>query len=178
MLLQHCATMAGLCHTRPVSDAARRPPSLMGLPSYLAGSVARIGHDHLVSTLDAHDLRLPQYAVLAALSDFGPLAPHELATRLQADRSHISTYVEALARRGWVRREPDPLDRRRHRVALTDPGAAVFADLREAAAASQSTFLRVLTDQERRTLLDLLAKVIVHEDAQRSGPPSSSDRSG
>ena len=80
----------------------------MGLPSYLAGSVARIGRDHLVSTLDAHELRLPQYAVLAALNDFGPLAPHELATRLQADRSHVSTYVEALARRTGCAASPTP----------------------------------------------------------------------
>ncbi len=135
----------------------------MGLPSYLAGSVARIGHEHLVAVLGEHDLRLPQYAVLAALSDFGPLAPHELATRLRTDRSHISAYVEALVQRGWVSRDPDPTDRRRQSVVLTEAGAGLFGDLRLAAAASQATFLGMLTPAERDTLLALLRKVIACE---------------
>jgi DNA-binding MarR family transcriptional regulator len=126
--------------------------------------VARIGHEHLVASLGEHGLRLPQYAVLAALSDFGPLAPHVLAARLKIDRSHISSYVEALARRGWVRREPDPIDRRRHSVALTEAGAQLFDELNEAAARSQDRFLGVLTVHERRTLLALLTRVIVDND--------------
>ena len=152
-----------------VPDETLRPPSLLALPSYLAGSVARIGHRHLVDALDRHGLRLPQYAVLAALSDFGALAPHELATRLRADRSHISGYVDALVQRGWVRREPDPADRRRLTVTLTATGAALLADLTEAAAASQRTFLHGLSVTEQRTLVTLLAKVIASADDHGTG---------
>lgn len=149
-----------------------RPPSLLALPSYLAGSVARIGHRHLVAVLDRFGLRLPQYAVLAALSDFGALAGHELAMRLQADPSHISAYVEALTRHGWVRRDPDPADRRRHSVALTPSGTQLVADLSKAAVASQQSFLAALSTDEQETLLALLARVVAaNDDPTGSAPP-------
>ncbi|MFE7788806.1 hypothetical protein [Streptomyces sp. NPDC057460] len=57
-----------------MDDAPSRPPSLLALPSYLASHVARIGHLLLVDALAEHDLRLPHFAVLTGLSDFGPLA--------------------------------------------------------------------------------------------------------
>ncbi len=50
-----------------------RPPTLLALPSYLAGHVARIGHRALVEALKEYDLRLPHFAVLVGLGDFGPL---------------------------------------------------------------------------------------------------------
>ena len=146
-------------------ESSLRPPSLLALPSYLAGSVARIGHRHLEEALEQHGLRLPQYAVLIALSDFGPLAPHEIATRLQGDRSHISAYVETLVQRGMVSREQDAADRRRYTIALTAAGTAHVNELAVAAAASQHTFLSGLSPAEQRTLQSLLTKVIATNDA-------------
>src|ERR687896_887656 len=100
-------------------DAAEiRPPSLLALPSYLAGNVARIGHRRLIEALAERELRLAHYAVLAALSDFGALAQHELADRLDLNRSHLVGYVDHVEQRGLVRRDRDPDDRRRIRVTL------------------------------------------------------------
>ncbi len=143
-----------------------RPPSLLALPSYLAGSMARIGHRHLAAALREHGLGLPHYAVLAALYDFGPLAAHELATRLRTDRSHISTYVETLAQRDWVARDQDPTDRRRSTLSLTGAGHALFTTLKDAALASQHTIMSGLTSNERHTLLALLTQVVARADAQ------------
>lgn len=147
-------------------ESSLRPPSLLALPSYLAGSVARIGHRHLEEVLEQNGLRLPQYAVLTALSDFGPLAPHEIAARLQGDRSHISAYVETLVQRGMVSRDQDPTDRRRYTITLTPAGTALVGELALAAIASQRTFLSGLSAAERHTLLALLAKVISTNDAR------------
>lgn len=150
---------------QPTPASSSRPPSLLALPSYLAGSVARIGHRALAARLQEHGLRLPQYAVLAALADFGSLAPHELAHRLQADRSHVSGYVDVLVRNGLAARERDPDDRRRLTVTLTPAGRALFGSLSDAAAASQQGMLRDLSPEEQHTLVSLLAKVITTADA-------------
>ena len=147
-----------------------RPPSLLALPSYLAGNVARIGHRHLVEALIAHELRLAHYAVLAALSDFGPLAQHEIADRLDLNRSHLVGYVDHVEQRGLVRRDRDPVDRRRMRVELTPTGRALLRELRPIARRSQSEFLAVLSKSERETLTSLLRRVLeANDEARRTG---------
>ncbi|GAB3348988.1 MarR family winged helix-turn-helix transcriptional regulator [Amycolatopsis echigonensis] len=146
-----------------------RPPTLLALPSYLAGHVARIGRRELVSALEAHDLRLPHFAVLAGLSDFGPLAQHALADRLGLNRSHLVGYLDELERRELVGRERDPDDRRRQRVTLTEAGKTLTRELKAEASRSQDAFLAELSARERETLISLLRRVVVADDRARSG---------
>jgi MarR family transcriptional regulator, lower aerobic nicotinate degradation pathway regulator len=142
-------------------SASHRPPTLLALPSYLAGNVARLGNGTLVAVLREHDLRLAHFAVLVALSDFGELAPHELATRLQTDRSHISAAIETLVQGGWVARAQDSSDRRRATINLTGPGRDRLTGLVLAAEESEKSLLAALSDTEQVTLRELLRKIIL-----------------
>lgn len=119
-----------------------------------------LGNSPLVALLKQEGLGLAQFAVLVALLDFGELPPHELASRLHTDRSHISAYVEALLKRGWVIRVPDVSDRRRVTVKLTEQGRDLVQRLTAAAAESQRSFLAALSDAEQRTLRKLLMRII------------------
>lgn len=116
-----------------------------------------------------HDLRLPHFAVLAGLSDFGPLAQHALADRLGLNRSHLVGYLDELERRELVGRERDPDDRRRQRVALTPSGKTLTRRLKEAANRSQDEFLSELSEEERETLISLLRRVVVADDRAQQG---------
>ncbi|MGW7538122.1 MarR family winged helix-turn-helix transcriptional regulator [Amycolatopsis sp. NPDC054798] len=145
-----------------------RPPTLLALPSYLAGHVARIGRRELAGALETHGLRLPHFAVLAGLSDFGPLAQHALADRLGLNRSHLVGYLDELERRELVGRERDPEDRRRQRVALTEAGKALAGELKAEARRSQDVLLAELSAKERETLISLLRRVVVADDRARS----------
>jgi DNA-binding MarR family transcriptional regulator len=156
-----------------VVDDEIRPPTLLELPSYLAGAVARIGHRLLVDALAEHELRLPHFAVLAALSDFGPTAQHQLADRLAMNRSHLVGYLDEVERRGLVRRERDPADRRRQQVSLTPSGSTQVTWLREVARRSQDAFLVTLSEEERATLVTLLRRVVEAADRDRVGPPEA-----
>ncbi|MWB99434.1 MarR family winged helix-turn-helix transcriptional regulator [Agromyces seonyuensis] len=157
-------------------SASHRPPSLLALPSYLAGNVAHVGNRTLVAKLKEHGIGLAQYGVLVALADFGALPPHELARRLSTDRSHISAYVEVLQKRGWVIREPDAADRRRVIVALTDGGRSLATGLMTWAAEAQADFLSALSESEQRTLRTLLLKILA--SAEASDAPTYTDRTG
>jgi DNA-binding MarR family transcriptional regulator len=150
---------------------ALRPPTLLALPSYLAGHVARIGHRALVEALKAHDLRLPHFAVLAGLGDFGPLAQHELADRLGLNRSHLVGYLDEVERQALVRRERDPHDRRRQRVALTGAGEKRLDELKKVADRSQADFLDALSDTERETLITLMRRIVTSDDRAANSPP-------
>jgi DNA-binding MarR family transcriptional regulator len=144
-----------------------RPPSLLELPSYVAGNVARTGHRLLLEALAHHDLRLAHFALLGALADFGPLAQRELAERLDLNQSHLVGYVDDIEGRGLVRRDRDPEDRRRQRVALTPAGRALLGELQEVARRSQAEFLQALSEPERRTLIELLRRVLLANDEAR-----------
>ncbi|GAA1018978.1 MULTISPECIES: MarR family winged helix-turn-helix transcriptional regulator [Amycolatopsis] len=146
-----------------------RPPTLLALPSYLAGHVARIGRRELAGALEKRGLRLPHFAVLAGLSDFGPLAQHALADRLGLNRSHLVGYLDELERRDLVGRERDPDDRRRQRVTLTEAGKALTGELKREAGRSQDVLLAELSAKERETLISLLRRVVVADDRAQAG---------
>jgi DNA-binding MarR family transcriptional regulator len=69
-------------------------------------------------------LSLRQYAALSGIRH-GASSPGELARLWQVTPAVITGIIDRLERRELVRREPDPDDRRRLRLALTDAGAAV-----------------------------------------------------
>ncbi|MEW2131046.1 MarR family transcriptional regulator [Streptomyces sp. NPDC005435] len=148
----------------PRPDTDMRPPSLLALPSYLVSHVARLGHDVLVEAVAEHGLRLPHFATLTALADFGPLPQHVLADRLALNRSHLVGYLDTVEQRGLVRRTRDPADRRRQVVELTPEGEDLQRRLLAVAERSQEQFLHDLSPAERATLIALLRKVLVTED--------------
>lgn len=150
-----------------MNDGETRPPTLLALPSYLAGQVARIGRRRLLEALTEHDLRLPHFAVLTALSDFGPLAQHDLADCLGLNRSHLVGYLDDTEQRGLVQRDRDPEDRRRQRVALTPSGRTLLRRLQEVAQRSETESLHVLSESERQTLTALLYRVLLADDEAR-----------
>ncbi|MEV3872568.1 MarR family transcriptional regulator [Streptomyces sp. NPDC049906] len=145
-----------------------RPPSLLALPSYLAGHAARIGHDVLVEAVGREDLRLPHFAVLTALADFGPLPQHVLADRCGFQRSHLGRYLDTVEERALVRRARDRADRRRQVVELTEEGLSLQRRLREGVERGQDSFLEGLTEQERRTLTRLLRRLLDADDLARA----------
>ncbi len=155
-----------------MSAAESRPPSLLSLPSYLAAQVSKYGRRRLEEVLREHGLRLGHLAILAALDDFGPMSQQQLADSLDFDKSHLVGRIDVLEGRNLVSRTQDPDDRRRHRVALTPAGRTMLDRLRPVAEQSQEGFLESLTAAERRTLIELLRRVLSANDAARQAPES------
>lgn len=147
-----------------------RPPTLLSMPSYLAGNVGRVGARLLLRVLKEHGLRLSHHAVLAALRDFGPLAQHELADRLDVDRSQVVGFVDRLQREGYVTRSRDASDRRRVLVSLTAEGQTIEHRMTAAAHRSQAALLSALSPSEQAELLRLLQRILDAHDEARLEP--------
>jgi DNA-binding MarR family transcriptional regulator len=72
--------------------------------------------------LEPMGLTHPQYLVMLALWQHGPLALKDLSRLLQLDPGTLSPLVKRLEVAGYVRRDRDTRDERNLSIALTDTG--------------------------------------------------------
>ena len=86
------------------------------------------------SVSPAHDISLSQVSVLKRLNRAGPHTVADLARCDKITHQSVTASVDALSRRGLVRRVPDPRDRRRKLVTITVDGQKLLTDRREAGA--------------------------------------------
>lgn len=145
-------------------DPIERPPSLLGLPTYLAAYVAKGLRAEVQRILAGRDLETSHHGVLVALGDFGVLSQQELADRLDADKSHVMRLIDQLEARDLLTRAPDPTDRRRHRIELTAAGRSLLRSLATAIKGAEDEYLRSLSREERRSLVTLLRQVLDAHD--------------
>jgi MarR family transcriptional regulator, lower aerobic nicotinate degradation pathway regulator len=147
------------------NDQGIHPPArLRALASWQTGKVSTLG-----ARLTAPRMPLggrADFAVLAALDEYGPLSQAELGRRLGLDRNDVNAILNRLQPRHHVGREPDPGDRRRNVVTLTDAGRRHLDDLQEHADAVQEELLKGLDPDERLQLQTLLAKLLTSHQPQ------------
>jgi DNA-binding MarR family transcriptional regulator len=94
---------------------------------------------------------------LAAAS--GALSVSEIAAAVGVDQPRASRLVQQAVHMGLVRREADPDDARRTRVALTDNGRSLVRGFRGERRDAMEAALAAFTDQERAELARLLTKL-------------------
>ena len=99
-----------------------------------------------------------------ATADGGPLTPSRLADAAGLAASSMTSRLDRMCRRGLVERTPDPSNRTRVLVTLTDPGWQLFAEAVRDADVVESDILARLSLDERRELADLLEVVLIRLD--------------
>src|SRR4051794_10744653 len=78
--------------------------------------------------LEPLSLTHPQYLVMLALWEHGPLSVKELSGLLQLDPGTLSPLLNRLEAAGLLRRERTPKDQRNLSLALTDKGRALRSE--------------------------------------------------
>jgi DNA-binding MarR family transcriptional regulator len=110
--------------------------------------------------LRPHGLTRPKHEALAILyfSRAGELPLGKLGERLLVHPTSVTSTVDALERRGLVRRVGHPTDRRATLAHITSEGRRAMQDSCARIAADRSG-LGALTDDDAATLFDVLARV-------------------
>jgi len=103
------------------------------------------------------------YGVLAVLSELGPVSQQTLADILAVDRSTMVAFVDELEEKGYVRRGRNPSDRRAYAIELTGAGANVQRESAALLEGCERHYLDPLTAAERRTLLELLGRLVARD---------------
>ena len=89
-----------------------------------------------------------------------PIKPSLVATLLFQETQSITGILHRIETRGWVRRLPDPHDRRAVGLELTEPGREITTEIVEIAESLyEDLFASVLSAQEKRQLEATLKKV-------------------
>src|SRR6202045_1157906 len=85
--------------------------------------------------------------------------PAELATTLNMPKATVTVYLKRLEAAGFVRREIDPSDLRRHRLLLTAPGRQATTDGLALLSGAFDKRLGRLTVAQRKELKNLLEQI-------------------
>jgi DNA-binding MarR family transcriptional regulator len=104
----------------------------------------------------AHNLSPRQFHLLGLLHDRGALTQRELGTLMDVDPSILVTLLNPLEADGYLSRERDPADRRRHVVTITRRGEQQLDRAAQAQRDAEDELFASLTDTQRDQLRALL----------------------
>jgi DNA-binding MarR family transcriptional regulator len=90
----------------------------------------------------------------------GPLTPSQISERVVVASASTTATLDLLERRGWVRRTPNPDDRRSTFVEITPAGRAIADRLLPGVRVVERSAMDALTKVERVQFLALLGKVL------------------
>ena len=110
------------------------------------------------------DVTPVQFAILNALMDEPGEDQITLSGRVAFDAATSGSVLGRLEAKGWVRREADPLDKRRKLLWITPEGEQVALKMKRAVSRAQQRIVSPLNARERDQLAALLAKLVAgHE---------------
>jgi DNA-binding MarR family transcriptional regulator len=107
-----------------------------------------------------YDVTPVQFAILNSLIDSPGEDQVTLAREVAFDAATFGSVIARLEAKGWVRREPDAVDRRRKRLWITPEGEQAAQAMKRAVGKVQSRLLSPLAPAERQQLIQLLDRLV------------------
>ncbi|MFW5835110.1 MAG: MarR family winged helix-turn-helix transcriptional regulator [Pseudomonadota bacterium] len=129
------------------------------LPYRLAVSSKRVSRALARRYETGFGVSIPEWRCLAVLGRRSQLTATDLGRRASLDKVQTSRALAGLVDRGLVARSRDDGDRRATRLALTDDGRALYADLAAVALAWERELIEALGLSDRRALDRVLHKL-------------------
>jgi DNA-binding MarR family transcriptional regulator/GNAT superfamily N-acetyltransferase len=116
--------------------------------------IGALGSSHLGSPFSLTDVR-----VLYELANRDRPTASEIGEALGLDRGYLSRTLRAFKKRGLVKTETSPTDRRRAHLVLTAAGRKAFAPLDRKARASVAEVVEPLSPVDQRRLLEAMRTI-------------------
>lgn len=106
-----------------------------------------------------------QFGQLLALYEQEGMTQNELCAEVRIDQSTMAHTLKRMDRDGLVERTPDPADRRRSLVTLTERARELESSLVQAAQGANAVATRGFTAEEVATFLELVTRMIDNLEA-------------
>ncbi len=119
-----------------------------------------------MTELAAEDVTPVQFAIMNAVMDTPGIDQITLAGRVAFDAATSGSVIGRLETKGWIKREPDQVDRRRKLLWLTPLGEESTLLMKNAVERVQDNLLKPLNQEEAQQLVGLLAKLVAGHETQ------------
>ncbi|MDO8289854.1 MAG: MarR family transcriptional regulator [Parvibaculum sp.] len=126
---------------------------------FLVGDTSRMLRRIFNERLTHLGMTQAQWRALAHLSRNEGINQVTLSDLLDVQPITVARLIDKLVEAGLVTRRPDPNDRRAQRLFLTDNAQGVLEQIWEVADETYAVVLKGISDTERDTLIDLLARL-------------------
>ena len=154
-------------------------------PAFLLAQVGAHAASQFAERLGVLGLVPADAGILRLLRMAAGLSQQELAAKLQIHPSRMVAIVDNLEKRGLLKRQPNPDDRRLYSLYLTQAGGEALEKIGKVAREHQEALLSALNKEERDTLASLLLRIAdqqglvrgVHPGYRRLGSPKRSGKS-
>ena len=162
---------------RIVAEWAQQRPDLPVAPIEVLTRLSRLRtrvDEELTGVFARFDLSAADFIVIAALRRAGhpyTLPQSVLMQRLRLTSGTVSVRLSRLEVKGVVERRPSSTDGRGVLVTLTSTGVDLFDRVAPEHLANEDVLLSALTDEERGQLVELLRKLLVSLERERSVSP-------
>ncbi|MDH6606240.1 DNA-binding MarR family transcriptional regulator [Streptomyces sp. SAI-208] len=134
-------------------------PAIRSLPSWLLGRAAARGRALVGEALAAEGMKMWHHVVLSAVRDLAPVAQADLGRAVGLDPKDLVGILNDLQSAALVLRRPDPGDRRKNAVTLTDEGERLLKRCERAARQANDELLAPLSTDERAQFMGLLIRI-------------------
>src|ERR1035438_6463180 len=102
-----------------------------------------------------------------------PLTPSQVSDRVLVPSATMTAMLDLLERHGWIRRIPNPGDRRSVLIEITPDGRATTDQLLPGIRSLERSVLSALSPDERAGLVNLLGKMLTRTPAVAAADPGA-----
>ena len=158
------------------SDFGDEYPDGDAASAEIFGTLIRVGQalSYELDRASVASFGVPQGVLnsLAVIEGAGEaLTPSQISERTLISSATMTSTLDTLEYRGWVRRLPNPDDRRSVLVEITDDGKAIADQLLPGTRKIEVAMCADLTESERKGAMKILAKVLDQAAALANADP-------
>lgn len=118
--------------------------------------------NNLLRKLKSFEITTEQWMIMNRLFESGGISQKELSERTLKDQGSLTRTLDRMEKKGLVKRQINPSDRRSFLISLTDKGLAVRNRIVPIAVECIEDAVKGFTEEEVDTLAALLKKLILN----------------
>jgi DNA-binding MarR family transcriptional regulator len=140
------------------------PETLVASSGFLLARLGMESRKRFGRMMASQKLSMHHFGPLMALGEHGMVPQLQLSRIMGVDPRNAVPTIDELEKRKLIERRPDPSDRRRCNVCITQAGRQLLQAIRQSGAHLEEEFFKSLSNGEQATLHSLLLKLYLGLD--------------